>query len=613
MSRASTVGATRPATPRATPRRSHRSSKSGDTHGTNARSSRSSKKRARHHKGSRSNSKIKRYKKRRSRTLDCASSEGSEAQLTFHDNHARTHESANSEESPRELDSADSADSRRSSYEGVAEQIMLPELDDDAREYGFVNSALGGLGDDGYVYHQPVPLRLRQSFSEDHTAHETRRRPRPPAPRISLGYGARDSDDNAEAVGAVHARQPPRRGHKRRSTETSLSSAQLSAVKRSAERVDRERYVTPPSVTSGGGSTKQIKLARDELRLRNAISDSDDILFIARNNRAHSDRSRSRAKWQDVHLPMFGIEEGVIEYHVPSTRSGRDVQSRQSRQSGRERKQKQNIKINIHINNDVLNKCRSLGGGQTLTLDSVESLSEDENSEGSGDSGCYDSPDSGDSVERHVGIRPKTCRAGMARSGSGRKMSPMRLKGSESLCLRSRESKHNVPPIELAKASSMTDLHSGRARKKREKKRRRKGAGRENVKVKVRSRDKDGKVKVKSRVRTGRTGRTGRTSRVKCKHGRRHKGDRGCREERDAKRGCSCHKHAKEIKREKTSKKVKVKKAKGKMKKGKEKVKQIKFRKKFRNPVPPPVAVSPRSARLTRENSLQSHDWSGLV
>merc|ERR1719361_3258196 len=108
----------------------------------------------------------------------------------------------------------------------------------------------------------------------------------------------------------------------------------------------------------------------------------------------------------------MSIEEGVIEYHVPSA-----VETKKAKHN-----KKLNIKINIHINNDVLNKCRS------LALDSVDSeTSLEEDDRGS------ESADSGDSVEkeRHVIVRPHTMRASMARKGPLKKgrvnwPSPMR-------------------------------------------------------------------------------------------------------------------------------------------------------------------------------------------
>jgi len=494
------------------------------------------------------------------------------------------------------------SESRRSSFEGqCVEDIVLPEFDD---EY-FAAPMTRGFRTEDREYrqsYQPVPLRLRQSFSEDH-AHaqgrdrdrermsRRRPRPRPPAPRIGLAFGGR----NGAADPSTHSL-----GHQRSSTETSLSSAHRETETETVGRL----YVTPPTA-SDGGSTAHTNTAREELRLRKACSVSDDILFIARNN-----RNRYAKKWAMSCNEMneMSIEEGVIEYHVPSTVSLKETESA-SKQSGR-RSKKQNIKINIHINNDVLNKCRS------LALDSVGS-SECEGSETEEDERGSESADSGDSVEkdttRHVIVRPHTTRASMARKGprkGGRVPSPMRLKGSHSL--RTFDS-----PIAMDKASSLTDLSGfeltrtakGKKRTKKDKLKRKK------ARMKVKGRDRVRKEKKEK----GKGREKGKKERCKCKHGRKHRK----RDERDGqfratKRECSCDERMRECavaeKGKAKERKTKTKKTKVRRAKGKSKSKQIKFRrKKFRNPIPPPVAASPRSARLTRENSLKSYDWSGLI
>jgi len=89
---------------------------------------------------------------------------------------------------------------------------------------------------------------------------------------------------------------------------------------------------------NGGTVHQQSKIVVSDRQKEN-----DDILFISRNNEV-SKHSKENYIDQVRHVDdgiKFEIEESVIEYHVPS----------------KAKKQKnQNIKINIHINNDIISK-----------------------------------------------------------------------------------------------------------------------------------------------------------------------------------------------------------------------------------------------------------------
>merc|ERR1712242_297897 len=80
------------------------------------------------------------------------------------------------------------------------------------------------------------------------------------------------------------------------------------------------------------------------------VSDRDtDLMFISRNNRMDQEETKMDSLREEpaklhMHQLSYAIDESVIEYSIPSVT----------------KRKNQNIKINIHINNDIINgKCKN--------------------------------------------------------------------------------------------------------------------------------------------------------------------------------------------------------------------------------------------------------------
>merc|ERR1712228_808563 len=166
---------------------------------------------------------------------------------------------------------------------------------------------------------ETVPLTLRQSYSLSSNGNDCSKHP-----RLSLAV----NDENIDAYDDKLSRRESQICHEYEVNESADN--------------DRNKYQSliernKLSLLKKTKSFKSKIYESDSDGLDDCFDDTKEIKFLSRNNYKNKRRSKSFC------LSEFQIDESVIEYHVPSV-----VQAKKRRNK--------NIKINIHINNDIIAK-----------------------------------------------------------------------------------------------------------------------------------------------------------------------------------------------------------------------------------------------------------------
>merc|ERR1712087_672646 len=166
---------------------------------------------------------------------------------------------------------------------------------------------------------ETVPLTLRQSYSLSSNGNDCSKHP-----RLSLAV----NDESIDAYDDKLSRRESQICHEYEVNESADN--------------DRNKYQSliernKLSLLKKTKSFKSKIYESDSDGLDDCFDDTKEIKFLSRNNYKNKRRSKSFC------LSEFQIDESVIEYHVPSV-----VQAKKRRNK--------NIKINIHINNDIIAK-----------------------------------------------------------------------------------------------------------------------------------------------------------------------------------------------------------------------------------------------------------------
>eukprot|EP00485_Elphidium_margaritaceum_P008404 CAMPEP_0202692398 /NCGR_PEP_ID=MMETSP1385-20130828/6786_1 /ASSEMBLY_ACC=CAM_ASM_000861 /TAXON_ID=933848 /ORGANISM="Elphidium margaritaceum" /LENGTH=1378 /DNA_ID=CAMNT_0049347925 /DNA_START=30 /DNA_END=4166 /DNA_ORIENTATION=- len=155
-------------------------------------------------------------------------------------------------------------------------------------------------------------------------------------------------DEKRTVSNASSSKHSRRSKQSKRSTATGASGGANGDANRSLLAVALQKS---KSKSRSKSKSKREQQDREDMKV-DTVHCGDDILFIAQNNKPPSSSSMTAGAQVPPPLeqPLFEIEDSVIEYHVPSRAK---------------KKKSQNIKINIHINNDIVNNKKKKGGSKS--------------------------------------------------------------------------------------------------------------------------------------------------------------------------------------------------------------------------------------------------------